>query len=117
MFSPAVNIIALLFFSVIFFIGAFQIYAEKIRQSGLVTRGIYSRLRHPQYTGLILFCIGFLLLWGRFVTYILFFIVVLLYYLLAKKEEQDCLDRFGQEYADYMKNSSFLFPIYATVHK
>ena len=94
----------------IFAIGAFQIYSAKIRKSGMVKTGIYKIFRHPQYTGLILFSIGFLLIWGRFIAYIAFFLMIFLYYFLAKNEEKICLNQFGKEYEDYMKKTYFLFP-------
>jgi hypothetical protein len=95
---------------IIFVIGAVQIYTAKIFKKGMVKNGIYWKFRHPQYTGLIIFCIGFLLLWGRFLTYILFTTMFFIYYFLAKKEEKICLDLFGKEYEEYMKKSYFLFP-------
>lgn len=103
-------IILLLLGVAIFFIGAIQIYAAKIKKSGLVQNGIYKKFRHPQYTGLIIFCIGFLLLWGRFITYILFSIMIISYYFLARKEERECLKLFSKEYKNYRKKTYFLLP-------
>ena len=94
----------------IFFIGAFQIYSAKIKKSGMVKSGLYRKLRHPQYTGLTLFCIGILLMWGRVISFILFFLMLFLYYLLARREERICLNQFGKEYEDCMKTTYFLFP-------
>ena len=42
----------------LFLIGAFQIYMAKFRKSGMVKKGVYKKFRHPQYTGLAIFCIG-----------------------------------------------------------
>ena len=47
----------------IFFVGAGQIYWAKLRRSGLVTRGLYRFVRHPQYVALTLFGVGILLTW------------------------------------------------------
>ncbi len=104
----SVTLIVMGFF--VFIIGAFQIYSAKIRKSGMVKTGIYKRFRNPQYTGLVLFSVGFLLIWGRFIAYIAFFLMVFLYYFLAKKEEKICLNRFGKEYEEYMETTYFLFP-------
>jgi protein-S-isoprenylcysteine O-methyltransferase Ste14 len=93
----------------IFIIGAFQIYSAKIRKSGMVKTVLYKKFRHPQYSGLTLFCIGILLIWGRFIAYIVFFLMIILYYFLAKKEEKKCLGLFGKEYEDYKKTTYFLF--------
>ena len=93
-----------------FIIGVFQIYLSKAKKSGLVRNGLYKKFRHPQYTALIIFSIGFLLLWGRVVAFIGFFIMIFLYYMLAKKEEQICIEEFGQDYKDYMLRTWSLFP-------
>jgi len=105
-FSLSLTVIGFL----IFIIGAFRVYSAKIRKTGLVKTGLYKKLINPQYTGLILFAFGFLLMWGRFIAYIAFFLMIFLYYLLAKKEQQLCLDQFGKEYENYMRTSYFLFP-------
>lgn len=103
--------IALIFIGgLIFLVGAFQIYAAKLKKRGLVTNGIYKTFRHPQYTGLTLLCIGFLLIWGRFITYLLFATMFYSYYHLAKKEEKECENLFGQQYEGYKKNTYFFFP-------
>jgi protein-S-isoprenylcysteine O-methyltransferase Ste14 len=94
----------------IFLIGAFQIYTAKIRKSGMVKNGIYRKLRHPQYSGLTIFCIGILLMWGRLISYIVFFLMLFIYYFLARKEEEICLKQFGKDYDDYVGTSYFLFP-------
>jgi protein-S-isoprenylcysteine O-methyltransferase Ste14 len=94
----------------IFLAGAFQIYGAKLKKSGLVTSGIYKKFRHPQYTGLTLICIGFLLIWGRFITYLLFATMFYSYYHLAEKEEKECGHLFAQQYEEYKINSYFLFP-------
>jgi protein-S-isoprenylcysteine O-methyltransferase Ste14 len=94
----------------IFLIGAFQIYTAKLLKKGLVTKGIYKKFRHPQYTGLIIFGIGFLLIWGRFVTYLLYATMIYLYYHLAKFEERLCEVEFKEQYDEYKKNTYFLFP-------
>jgi protein-S-isoprenylcysteine O-methyltransferase Ste14 len=94
----------------IFLVGALQIYTAKSRKSGMVKTGVYSKLRHPQYTGLTVFCIGILLTWGRLISFFAFFLMLFLYYFLARKEEKICLKQFGKDYRDYMKTSYFLFP-------
>jgi len=95
---------------IVFLAGAFQVYLAKLRKSGLVTGGIYRISRHPQYAGLILFCVGFMLTWGRILTYLLFGLMTFAYYLLARKEESDCLKRFGADYDRYTRSAPFLFP-------
>lgn len=94
----------------IFLVGAFQIYSAKLLKKGFVDWGIYRKFRHPQYLALSVFCIGIILTWGRFITYIAFFIMLWLYYILSKSEERKCAAVFGERYEFYRERTYFLFP-------
>ena len=95
---------------VVFFIGAGQIYWAKFRRSGIVTGGLYRFVRHPQYIALTLFGLGLLLAWGRAIMFIAFFMMMFLYYYLTKSEERTCIRLFGDDYREYRKRTSFIFP-------
>ena len=94
----------------LFAVGARQVYRAKLHKQGMVTKGMYHRLRHPQYTGLILAAMGLVLLWSRFIAYLSLFLMVFLYFLLALKEEAICRDRFGDTYDAYCRRTLGLFP-------
>ena len=95
---------------ILFLFGAAQIYTAKFRKTGLVTSGLYRKIRHPQYIALVLFGVGTLLTWGRFVTFVAFFIMMFLYYRLAHSEEKNCENLFGKVYEEYKTRTFFLFP-------
>jgi protein-S-isoprenylcysteine O-methyltransferase Ste14 len=76
----------------------------------LITEGVYSRVRHPQYTGLFLITIGFLVQWPSFTTLIMWPILILAYYRLAMREERDVTKQFGQEYLEYKKRVPAFIP-------
>ncbi len=76
----------------------------------LVVIGLYSRVRHPQYTGFILVLIGFLIQWPTIITLIMFPFLVYMYYRLARREEKEMIERFGDEYQEYMKRSRMFLP-------
>jgi len=84
-----------------------QVYASGGK---LVTTGIYSRMRHPQYSGIILVASGFLIQWPTLITMILFPFLVRMYYRLAMKEEKDVEKVYGQEYEEYRKNVPAFIP-------
>jgi len=94
----------------LFLASAVQIYAAKIRKSGIVTTGLYGFVRHPQYVALTLFGGGLLLTWGRLVAYVAFFLMMFLYYWLAKHEESRCAALFGEDYERYRERTSFILP-------
>lgn len=95
---------------ILFLFGAAQIYAAKFRKTGLVSTGMYRKIRHPQYIALVLFGVGTLLTWGRFVTFIAFFVMMFLYYRLAHSEERNCEKLFVKAYEEYKVHTYFLFP-------
>ena len=83
----------------------------KKRGKKLFTRGIYSFIRHPEYT-VVIFHINILTsLWVG--SYLLLFLVPLQYLLWSKivvNEEEYLVGIFGQEYIDYMSNVSRFIP-------
>ncbi|HEX2996473.1 MAG TPA: isoprenylcysteine carboxylmethyltransferase family protein [Anaerolineales bacterium] len=77
----------------------------------LVTRGPYRWVRHPMYTSFVLLWIGFLFLSANgFIglTGIAAFIWAIV--VRTPKEEQMMIDRFGEEYVDYMKQTGRYLP-------
>ena len=85
---------------------------KKIHAAGreLVTDGIYSRLRHPQYSGLFLVSIGLMIQWPTLVTLLLWPVMLLVYYRLAMKEERKMIELFGERYLQYRKSVPAFFP-------
>lgn len=79
-------------------------------QGKLVTDGIYSYIRHPQYTGFLLITLGMIFEWATLPLLIMYPILVVIYYRLAKKEEGDMLKEFGNEYQLYMTKTNRFIP-------
>ena len=80
-------------------------------RDALVTDGVYSYVRHPQYLGIFLVTSGFLLQWITIPTAIMFPILVLMYYRLAKKEEEEMASLFGDEYGKYKHSVPMFLPM------
>jgi methanethiol S-methyltransferase len=76
----------------------------------LVTSGVYSRVRHPQYAGIFVITLAFMIQWPTLPTLILWPFVIAMYVKLARREEQDVLARFPVEYRDYMKRTPMFVP-------
>lgn len=76
----------------------------------LVTTGIYSRVRHPQYLGLLLLTLGMNVLWVTFTTLLLWPLLALLYYRLAKEEDERLEEKFGEEFLKYKNNVPMFIP-------
>jgi methanethiol S-methyltransferase len=76
----------------------------------LVTEGVYSYVRHPQYSGLFLVTVGFLIQWPSILTLIMWPILMWTYYRLAMREEKDVEKQFGKAYLDYKKRVPAFIP-------
>ncbi len=86
-----------------------QIHAAR---GGLVTDGIYAYARHPQYTGLFLVIIGFLVQWPTLLTVIMAPALLYAYVHLARVEELRTKAKFGKAYSDYADKTPAFFPPY-----
>lgn len=76
----------------------------------LITSGIYSYIRHPQYSGLFLVSIGMLIQWPTLLTLIMWPFLMLAYFRLSLKEEIDIIRKFGHEYIIYKKDVPAFVP-------
>ncbi len=102
---------AIIFFGVyIIYLGWQKIYKATGEQ--LVTDGIYARIRHPQYVGMMLITIGFLIQWPMVITLAMWPILLVLYYRLSKYEEKKLAKKFGPEFYDYKDSVPAIFPYF-----
>ena len=82
------------------------------QEKRLATDGLYSFVRHPQYTGLFLALFGEgVVHWPTFFSVGLFPIIVIAYTLLARKEEQKVIQQFGEEYLEYKRHVPMFIPL------
>ena len=76
----------------------------------LVTTGIYRYIRHPMYSSLLFLAWGALLKSVTEITLTLAGVATLALIVTAKVEETENLDRFGDEYRDYMRRTRLFVP-------
>ncbi len=114
--NPAMKFIGMLqlltFFSglTLFLYAAIPLYYSKFMKKGIVTKGIYYRIRHPQYLGLGIAGFGLLLYWPRFIILLTYSTMLFVYYLLARNEEQRMINKYGKGYKDYMVSVPMFLP-------
>jgi protein-S-isoprenylcysteine O-methyltransferase Ste14 len=80
------------------------------RATGLITTKLYRYIRHPQYTGILLFTLGWILHWPTVVTLILWPILAGAYVWLSKREEKQAVEEFGSAYLDYAAKTKRFIP-------
>ena len=84
-----------------------QIHAAR---GAMVTDGIYAYARHPQYIGLFLVIIGFLIQWPTILTVLMAPVLLLAYVHLARVEARRAEEEFGEVYNEYSGKTPDFFP-------
>jgi len=86
---------------------------KKVYRGGsvLVTDGLYGRLRHPQYLGLILLVVAFLIMWPTILTILLAPFLIVRYILLAREEDRELEKKFGEDFRRYRETVPAFIPL------
>ncbi len=84
-----------------------QIYSA---EETLISNGLYSVVRHPQYLGIIIGTAAFLIQWPTIITTVMWPILTYAYYRQAKRDEKELQEKFGEEYRRYKERVPILIP-------
>jgi protein-S-isoprenylcysteine O-methyltransferase Ste14 len=84
--------------------------AETHKVEKIVTTGVYSYIRHPQYFGGILAHIGITFFLSSYLSLLITPLIIFLNILLSWKEEKELIKEFGEEYREYRKDVPMFFP-------
>jgi protein-S-isoprenylcysteine O-methyltransferase Ste14 len=91
---------------IVFLIALFTIKTLESYQGDLITKGIYSKIRHPMYLAFILWLIGFPIFFGALFSFILSFVFIANILFWRYLEEKELEKRF-LSYMDYKKTTIF----------
>ena len=80
------------------------------KTSVLIDTGLYKYIRHPLYSSLLFVTWGILLKQITIPLFLISLISTLFLYLTALSDEKECLDYFGENYKDYMKQTKRFIP-------
>ncbi len=84
--------------------------SETHRADTIVTEGIYSKVRHPQYLGAMLSHIGISLLLSQLYALLVTPIIILRDFIACRKEERELIREYGERYQRYRKQVPMLLP-------
>jgi protein-S-isoprenylcysteine O-methyltransferase Ste14 len=93
----------------IFLSSVIQFLAE--HGEGLVMSGLYSKVRHPQYFGIIIATLGFTVASERPMSWIAWLTLTYMYVLLALREEEIVRKKYEREAQKYTEQVPFLLPL------
>lgn len=99
----------------IIFLGFYIIYQawkliHEAKEDTLETGGIYSHIRHPQYVGMWLVTVGFLIQWPTLITLAMWPALMIVYYRLSMQEEKELAEKFGEEFYKYREKVPAFIP-------
>ena len=77
----------------------------------LVTKGIYRFIRHPLYASLLYLAWGIFFKSPSLIDGCLVAVTTAFLYATARADETECLVKFGEEYALYMKKTKMFVPL------
>ena len=89
----------------------FSYWLRTLDSQTLVKEGIYHSIRHPAYTGDLVFHLGLALLLFSPRGFALMLLLVPCFLFRIQLEERMLTEKFGQEYVDYMRASKRLVPL------
>jgi len=87
----------------------FLLWSSKSRKKGhaegigLVERGMYAFVRHPEFLGHILIIFALVIISQHWISFIVGAILIVLLCLAMIEEEKRNIEKFGNAYRDYMK--------------
>lgn len=103
---------ALLFVGFGIFLQGWRELYRAHQENRMATEGLYSFVRHPQYTGLFLALFGEgVVHWPTLFSVGLFPVIVVAYTLLARKEERKVIEKFGEAYLSYQRQVPMFIPL------
>lgn len=88
----------------------FSVVARTLSEHKLIRHGIYRYIRHPAYLGELLAYFSIPLLFHSLYGFLVMVLILPFILYRIRIEEQMLLEKFGDEYRDYMKNSKRLIP-------
>jgi protein-S-isoprenylcysteine O-methyltransferase Ste14 len=84
-----------------------QSFSIRAKARMLVTKGLYSKFRHPIYLFRGIAFLGLFIAWGKLIPLLCFLLIYPLQILRARKEEKVLEQAFGEEYRRYKAGTWF----------
>lgn len=90
--------------------GMKAVFGTKREKPEVISSGVFRLVRHPIYTGAILFYLGAILITMSIASFVFWILIILFYLFIARYEERILTETFGEEYTNYRKKVGMLVP-------
>jgi protein-S-isoprenylcysteine O-methyltransferase Ste14 len=90
--------------------GMKAVFGTRRTEPSVINSGVFRIVRHPIYTGAILFYLGASLITLSLASALFLIPIIGFYIWIAKFEESILKEQFGQDYLNYQKKTGMLFP-------
>jgi len=90
--------------------GLRAIFGTPREKPELIRTGVFRIVRHPIYTGAILFYLAAVLYTMSLASAAFWLLIIAMYYVISKYEERILAEAFGDDYLNYKKKTGMLFP-------
>jgi protein-S-isoprenylcysteine O-methyltransferase Ste14 len=84
--------------------GLKAVFRDEGKTPAVIREGVFGRLRHPIYFGEVLLYLAFLFFSVSLAAAVIWLAAVGFLFYISRYEEKLLLERFGKDYADYMKD-------------
>ena len=90
--------------------GMKEVFGTNREKPGVITAGVFRIVRHPIYTGAILFYVGSILITLSIASAVFWLLIIGFYIFICRYEERILTETFGNDYLEYKKKTGMLFP-------
>jgi protein-S-isoprenylcysteine O-methyltransferase Ste14 len=106
----ALGVVLLLISGYLAKMGMSIVFGEKREEPGVIRKSVFGIVRHPIYLSEIVLYLGFLVMSVSVAAAVVWSIGMLFFQYVSRHEERLLLTRFGQEYAQYMREVPMWIP-------
>ena len=90
--------------------GMKAVFGTAREEPGVISTGVFKIVRHPIYTGAILFYLGAIMTTLSLASAAFWILIVAFYIVICRYEERILTEEFGNDYLEYKKKTGMLFP-------
>ena len=87
------------------------VFGEEREKSAVIRKSVFNVVRHPIYLSEILLYLGLLMLSMSLAAAVVWILGIVFLHLISRYEERLLLERFGDEYAQYMREVPIWIPL------